>query len=60
MTRYKGLKHQVKATVRALEKSIIRRMLKDCGGNVTETARVLKISRKGLQLKMIAYKLRSL
>lgn len=55
---YRGLKAQVKAAVRALETSVIRRTLKECGGNVTHTAKVLKISRKGLQLKMIALGLR--
>lgn len=55
---YKGLKAQVDAAKRALEKSVIRRTLKECGGNVTVIAKMLKISRKGLQLKMIKYGLR--
>jgi two-component system response regulator AtoC len=33
-------------------------VLNECGGNVTKAAAQLGLSRKGLQLKMIKYKLR--
>ena len=35
-----------------LEREIVGRALKQTNGNVTHAARLLKISRKGLQLKM--------
>jgi DNA-binding NtrC family response regulator len=35
-----------------LEKELVSRALKQTSGNVTHAARLLKISRKGLQLKM--------
>src|SRR5690606_41896848 len=47
-----GLKEQVKAAVNHLERQLIQRALEQMGGNVTHTARLLKLSRKGLQLKM--------
>ena len=47
-----GLKEQVKAAMSKLEKTLIEKALKQTGGNVTHAARLLKISRKGLQLKM--------
>ncbi len=47
-----GLKEQVKAATLRLERELIERALKDTHGNVTHAARLLKISRKGLQLKM--------
>lgn len=47
-----GLKEQVKAAMSKLERDLILRALDQTGGNVTHTARLLKISRKGLQLKM--------
>jgi nitrogen regulation protein NR(I) len=47
-----GLKEQVKAAMSRLEKELIVRALDQTGGNVTHAARLLKISRKGLQLKM--------
>ena len=47
-----GLKEQVKAAINRLEKQLIDKALKQTGGNVTHAARLLKISRKGLQLKM--------
>jgi DNA-binding NtrC family response regulator len=47
-----GLKEQVKAMTNRLEKQLIVRALDQTGGNVTHAARLLKISRKGLQLKM--------
>jgi nitrogen regulation protein NR(I) len=47
-----GLKEQVKAAMSRLERELIDRALKQTQGNVTHAARLLKISRKGLQLKM--------
>ncbi len=47
-----GLKEQVRAAVNQLERQLIYRALEQMNGNVTHTARVLKLSRKGLQLKM--------
>ncbi len=47
-----GLKEQVKAAMSRLERELIVKALEQTGGNVTHAARLLKISRKGLQLKM--------
>jgi DNA-binding NtrC family response regulator len=47
-----GLKEQVKAAMSRLERQLIVRALEQTQGNVTHAARLLKISRKGLQLKM--------
>jgi nitrogen regulation protein NR(I) len=47
-----GLKQQVKAAMSRLESELIVQALKQTNGNVTHAARLLKISRKGLQLKM--------
>ena len=47
-----GLKAQVKAATSRIERELILRALRQTGGNVTHAARLLKISRKGLQLKM--------
>ncbi len=47
-----GLKEQVKAAMSRLERQLIHKALEQTGGNVTHAARLLKISRKGLQLKM--------
>ncbi len=47
-----GLKEQVKAAMSRLERELIERALKQTQNNVTHAARLLKISRKGLQLKM--------
>jgi two-component system, NtrC family, response regulator AtoC len=47
-----GLKEQVKAAMTRLERDLIERALLSTHGNVTHAARLLKISRKGLQLKM--------
>ncbi len=53
-----GLKEQVKAVTSRLERELIVRALEQTGGNVTHAARLLKISRKGLQLKMKELSLR--
>jgi two-component system, NtrC family, response regulator AtoC len=47
-----GLKEQVKAAMSRLERELIMKALEQTRGNVTHAARMLKISRKGLQLKM--------
>ena len=47
-----GLKEHVKVAMSRLERDIVSRALTQTGGNVTHAARLLKISRKGLQLKM--------
>jgi len=47
-----GLKEQVKAAMSRLETELIVKALNQTSGNVTHAARLLKISRKGLQLKM--------
>ncbi len=47
-----GLKGAVKEATVKLERELIARALRKTGGNVTHTARLLKISRKGLQTKM--------
>ncbi|HEY4156637.1 MAG TPA: sigma-54 dependent transcriptional regulator [Polyangiaceae bacterium] len=51
-TRSDGLKEQVKAAMSRLERELIIKALAQTTGNVTHAARLLKISRKGLQLKM--------
>ncbi|MEM9194832.1 MAG: sigma-54 dependent transcriptional regulator [Myxococcota bacterium] len=47
-----GLKETVREVTARLEKELIQRALAQTGGNVTHTARLLKISRKSLQTKM--------
>jgi DNA-binding NtrC family response regulator len=47
-----GLKEQVKAAMSRLERELIIKALDQTNANVTHAARLLKISRKGLQLKM--------
>ena len=47
-----GLKEKVRAAMSRLEKRLIVKALDQTRGNVTHAARLLKISRKGLQLKM--------
>jgi DNA-binding NtrC family response regulator len=51
-TSAEGLKEQVKAAMNRLERELIQRALDQTAGNVTHAARLLKISRKGLQLQM--------
>jgi two-component system, NtrC family, response regulator AtoC len=53
-----GLKEQVKAAMSRLERELIVRALKQTQNNVTHAARLLQISRKGLQLKMKELNLR--
>jgi DNA-binding NtrC family response regulator len=47
-----GLKEHVKVAMSRLERDLVSRALKQTHNNVTHAARLLKISRKGLQLKM--------
>ncbi len=47
-----GLKEAVREATSRVERELIVRALKQTGGNVTHTARLLKISRKSLQTKM--------
>jgi nitrogen regulation protein NR(I) len=47
-----GLKEHVKFAMSRLERDLVSRALKQTNNNVTHAARLLKISRKGLQLKM--------
>jgi len=47
-----GLKEHVKVAMSRLERELVGHALSQTGGNVTHAARLLKISRKGLQLKM--------
>ncbi len=53
-----GLKEQVKAMTSKFERELILQALKQTQNNVTHAARLLKISRKGLQLKMKELNLR--
>ncbi len=53
-----GLKEQVKAATILLERKLIIHALRQTNWNVTHAARYLKISRKGLQLKMKELNLR--
>jgi two-component system response regulator RegA len=53
-----GRKPSVKGTVPSLarvEWEHIQRILTDCGGNISQTARVLKIHRRSLQRKLSKY-----
>ncbi|UJR87095.1 sigma-54-dependent transcriptional regulator [Sandaracinus amylolyticus] len=47
-----GLKELVREAAAKVERELIVRALQQTGGNVTHTARLLKISRKSLQTKM--------
>jgi DNA-binding NtrC family response regulator len=52
------LKEIVREQVQAIERDLIVRGLEITGGNVTRTAKLLKISRKSLQMKMKEFGLR--
>jgi two-component system response regulator AtoC len=52
LTNEGGLKEHVKVAMSRLERELVSRALHQTNGNVTHAARLLKISRKGLQLKM--------
>ena len=47
-----SLKEAVRAETERVERELIQRALEETGGNVTQAARKLKISRKSLQTKM--------
>ena len=47
-----SLKEAVRAETERVERELIQRALDETGGNVTQAARRLKISRKSLQTKM--------
>jgi two-component system response regulator AtoC len=47
-----SLKEAVRAETERVERELIQRALDETGGNVTQAARKLKISRKSLQTKM--------
>jgi len=49
---------RVKEQQEEIEQQVISGVLEDCDGNVTRAAEKLGLSRKGLQLKMIKYRLR--
>lgn len=51
-------KELMRSHMEEIEKQKIIKCLEECGGNVTKAAKILGVSRKGLQLKMIKYKLR--
>ena len=53
-----GLKEVVRETTSMLEKQYIIKALDDTGGNVTQAAKLLQISRKSLQNKMKEFSLR--
>ncbi len=53
-----SMKDIVKEAAAALEKDLITRALEETGGNVTQAAKKLKISRKSLQNKMKEFGLR--
>jgi two-component system, NtrC family, response regulator AtoC len=53
-----SLKDIVKAETIRVERELIVRALDETGGNVTQSARLLKISRKSLQMKMKEFGLR--
>jgi len=53
-----SLKEAVRAQTERVERELIQRALDETGGNVTQAARKLKISRKSLQTKMKDFGLR--
>ena len=54
----KPFKEYMRNQVENAEKQMIISCLEECGGNVTNAAKKMGLSRKGLQLKMIKYNLR--
>ena len=53
-----SLKEAVRAETERVERGLIQKALDETGGNVTQAARKLKISRKSLQTKMKEFGLR--
>ena len=56
--RQKPFKDIMKNHMEDIERQMIISVLEECGNNVTRAAKQLGLSRKGLQLKMMKYKLR--
>jgi two-component system, NtrC family, response regulator AtoC len=54
----KPFKDYMRDHVENVERQMIIKCLEESGGNVTNAAKQLGLSRKGLQLKMIKYNLR--
>jgi len=54
----KPLKAYMRGQVENVERQMILKCLEESGGNVTQAAKKMGLSRKGLQLKMIKYNLR--
>ncbi len=54
----KPFKEHVRDQVENVERQMILKCLEESGGNVTQAAKTMGLSRKGLQLKMIKYNLR--
>jgi len=54
----KPFKEYMRDQVENVEKQMIIKCLEECAGNVTQAAKKMGLSRKGLQLKMIKYSLR--
>lgn len=52
-------KEFIKQQTNEVEKQLIAQCLAQCGGNISKAARELGLSRKGLQLKIIKYNLRT-
>ena len=57
-SRAPSLKELVRAETERVERELIVKALDETGGNVTQAARMLKISRKSLQKKMKEFGLR--
>jgi DNA-binding NtrC family response regulator len=53
-----SLKEIVRAETTRVERQLITRALDETSGNVTQAAKLLKISRKSLQMKMKEFGLR--
>ena len=53
-----SLKEIVRAQTNKVERELITKALDETGGNVTQAAKLLKISRKSLQMKMKLFDLR--
>jgi DNA-binding NtrC family response regulator len=53
-----SLKDLVRAETSRVERELIAKALEETGGNVTQAAKLLKISRKSLQMKMKEFGLR--
>ena len=54
-----SFKQTLKSLAEEFESRHIQKALRQCGGNITKTAAILGLSRKGLQLKMVKYNLRA-